>query len=199
MAWGIGPFRRRFFVKIITSRFGELQVNSDDLITFRDGLLGFDNLKRFFVVDPGDNTFILWLQSADDGKVAFPIIEPQIFAHDYDVQLTPFEINNLGLDNPGDARVYSILTITQDITEMTANLKAPIVINNKNKLGKQVILQDSKLSVKHEMYKELRRSIVNYASDDSRRTTVDVGVGVTLNPAATSKPAQPEAKPNELN
>jgi flagellar assembly factor FliW len=55
---------------------------------------------------------------------------------------------------------------------MSANLKAPIVINNQKKIAKQIVLQDSKLSVKHEMYKELKTYIVSYSSDDTKRTNV---------------------------
>ena len=68
--------------------------------------------------------------------------------------------------------IYSILTIPSDITTMSANLKAPIVINNSKKIAKQIVLQDNKLSVKYEMYKELKSFIVAYASDDSKRTNV---------------------------
>jgi len=57
---------------------------------------------------------------------------------------------------------------------MSANLKAPIIINNKTKEARQIVLQDSKLEVKYSMYKELKTYIVNYNSDDSRRTTVEI-------------------------
>ena len=158
---------------IKTTRFGELEVNKSDIINFTDGLLGFENLKKYFVVDPGDNTLILWLQSAEDDKIAFPIIEPKIFSPDYIARLTPFELAALELESLNNAKIYSILTIPANVTEMSANLKAPIVINNNKKIAKQVVLQDSKLSVKHEMYKELKTYIVNYSSDDSKRTNVN--------------------------
>lgn len=158
---------------IKTTRFGELEVNKNDIISFTDGLLGFENLTKYFVVDPGDNTLILWLQSAEDEKIAFPIIEPKIFSPEYIVKLTPSELATLELETLNNAKIYSILTIPQNVTEMSANLKAPIVINNSKKIAKQVVLQDSKLSVKHEMYKELKTYIVNYTSDDSKRTNVN--------------------------
>ncbi len=157
---------------INTTRFGELNVNNNDVITFNEGLLGFENLTKYFVVDPGDNTLILWLQSVDDANVAFPIIEPKIFSPDYIVKLTTLELQTLGLESVNNAKIYSILTIPQNVTEMSANLKAPIVINNQKKIAKQIVLQDSKLSVKHEMYKELKTYIVNFTSDDSKRTNV---------------------------
>lgn len=159
-------------MKILTSRFGELEVDKKDIITFNEGPLGFDNLKKFFVVDPGDQTLILWLQSIDDEKVAFPIIEPKIFRPDYSVKLLPAELASLKIESLSEASVYTILTIPQTVTDMTANLKAPIIINNATKSARQIVLQDNKLEVRFEMYKQLKTYIVNYTSDDSNRTTV---------------------------
>lgn len=158
---------------INTTRFGELQINEQDVLSFKDGILGFENLKKFIVVDPGDSTLILWLQSLDNSEVAFPIIEPKIFKPDYVAKLLPIDMDAISLESVNEAKIYTILTIPQDLTQMSANLKAPIVINNKMNLAKQVVLQDSKLPVQFEMYKDLKTYIVNYSSDDSKRTTVE--------------------------
>lgn len=157
-------------MKINTTRFGELEVEKKDVIVFKEGLLGFENLKKFFIVDPGDQTLILWFQSAEDPATAFPIIEPKIFQPNYIVKLLPAELNSLDLESINDASVYTILTIPKVVSEMSANLKAPIVINNKTKIARQIVLQDSKLEVRCKMYKELKKYIVSYASDDSTRT-----------------------------
>ncbi len=163
-------------MNIKTTRFGQLEVNPNDVITFSEGLLGFENLKKYFVVDPGDSTLILWLQSTEDEKVAFPIIEPKIFKPDYIAKLLPADLNGLELDTLQTAKLYSILTIPANVTEMSANLKAPVVVNSAKKVGKQIVLQDSKLSVKHEMYRELKTYIVSFSSDDARRTTFDSSI-----------------------
>ncbi len=165
-------------MKIKTTRFGELEVNPNDIVTFSEGLLGFENLKKYFVVDPGDSTLILWLQSTEDEKVAFPIIEPKIFKPDYIAKLLPADLNGLDLESLQTAKLYAILTIPANVTEMSANLKAPVVINSNKKVGKQIVLQDSKLSVKHEMYKELKVYIVNFSSDDARRTTFEPSIAL---------------------
>jgi flagellar assembly factor FliW len=165
-------------VKVKTTRFGELEVNPSDIVTFSEGLLGFENIKKYFVVDPGDSTLILWLQSTDDEKVAFPIIEPKIFKPDYIAKLLPADLNGLDLESLQSAKLYCVLTIPANVTEMSANLKAPVVVNSAKKVGKQIVLQDSKLSVKHEMYRELKTYIVNFSSDDARRTTFESSITV---------------------
>ena len=167
-------------MKIKTTRFGELEVNQTDIVTFTEGLLGFESLKKYFVVDPGDSTLILWLQSTEDEKVAFPIIEPKIFKPDYIAKLLPADLNGLELESLQTAKLYSILTIPANVTEMSANLKAPIVINSSKKVGKQIVLQDSKLSVKHEMYKQLKMFIVNFSSDDARRTSYEPSISLEV-------------------
>jgi flagellar assembly factor FliW len=159
-------------VKITTSRFGELEVDKKDIIEFTEGLLGFENLKKFFIVDPGDQTLILWLQSVDNPDTALPIIEPKIFQPNYLIKLLPVELNSLSLENLQNASVYTVLTIPQNVTEMSANLKAPIIINNKTKHARQIVLQDSKLEVRFKMYMDLKKYIINYTSDDSKRTNI---------------------------
>ncbi len=184
-------------MKVNTTRFGELQVNQEDVINFSDGLLGFEGLKQFFVVDPGDSTLILWLQSIEDSKIAFPIIEPKIFKPEYVAKLLPADMASIKLESLSDAKIYSILTIPSQITEMNANLKAPVVINNTKKIAKQIVLQDNKLSVKYEMYKELKSYITAYTSDDSKRTNVEAPTAEAPTVNNESIPAKRSEQINE--
>ncbi|MGZ3650221.1 MAG: flagellar assembly protein FliW [Bdellovibrionota bacterium] len=144
-------------MKVNTSRFGVVEVADTDVMEFSDGLLGFEHLKRFFIVDPADETLILWLQSADLADVAFPILEPKLFKGDYKVRLSANELRSLRIDatNKKDTLVYCILTIPAEVSAMTANLKAPIVINTTSRQARQVVLQENEYSVKFAMYKEL--------------------------------------------
>jgi flagellar assembly factor FliW len=144
-------------MKVNTSRFGILEVADADIVQFQDGLLGFESLKRFFIVDPADDTLILWMQSVDSADVAFPVLEPKIFKADYKVRLSGNELRSLQIDSASnkDTLVYCILTIPADVTTMTANLKAPIVVNTKAQIARQVVLQENEYSVKFSMYKEL--------------------------------------------
>lgn len=188
-------------MKVNTTRFGELEVEKKDIITFTEGMLGFEELKEFFVVDPGDQTLILWLQSSQDSEVAFPIIEPRIFKPDYKITLLPIELNSLKLEGLNDASVYTILTIPGDVQQMTANMKAPIIINNKTKNARQIVLQDNKLEVKYEMYNELKKYIVSYHSDDSKRTNTQQPQAVTstqVNEVTNESSVSDTRKENQL-
>lgn len=150
-------------MKVHTSRFGALEVNDTDIISLAEGLMGFEDLNRYFIVDPSDDTMILWFQSMDRPEIAFPILEPKIFRPDYRVRLSANELRLLKLDSVAkpETLVYSILTIPEDPRGMTANLKAPIVVNVKENIARQVVLQENEYSVKCSMYKELLTLIMS--------------------------------------
>jgi flagellar assembly factor FliW len=186
-------------VKIQTTRFGELQVNRKDILQFVEGPFGFEQLTRFFIVDPGDDTLILWLQSTTDASIAFPIIEPKIFKPDYTARLLPGELASIELENLSDALIYCILTIIPNqISSMSANLKAPIVINTKTNKCRQIVLQDNKLPIKYEMYKELKQRFVHLVSDDAMRTKVNLPSSSDQGIADSTDPLSSASNKSEL-
>ena len=165
-------------MKIKTIRFGELEVSSDEIITFPEGILGFPELPRYCLVDPGDDTLILWMQSLDDANVAFPVLEPKIYKNDYIVKLSSQELKQLRLENINQSIVFTILTIPKDVTQMTANLKAPIVVNLSQQVGRQVVLQENEYTLKHLMFRELKAQLATIeatkaaqAGGETRRAT----------------------------
>jgi flagellar assembly factor FliW len=151
-------------VIIKTGRFGQLEVGEDEVISVPQGILGFPEYRKFCLVDPGDDTLILWLQSLDNSEIAFPILEPKIFKGDYAARLSAVELRELKLESINQSAVFSILTIPEDVTQMTANLKAPVVINLMGQIAKQVVLQENEYTIKHEMFKELRAHLVTIRS-----------------------------------
>jgi flagellar assembly factor FliW len=151
-------------VIVKTGRFEQLTIDDGDVITIPAGVLGFPEYTRFCLVDPADETLILWLQSLDNPDIAFPLLEPKIFKNDYSVRLSAAELRELKLENVNQSAVFSILTIPADVTQMTANLKAPIVINLRENIAKQVVLQENEYSIKSLMFKELRSHLITIQS-----------------------------------
>ncbi len=143
-----------------TGRFGQLTVGDDEVIEIPQGILGFPELKKFCLVDPADDTLILWLQSMERPEVAFPVLEPKVFRPDYAARLSAAELRELKLENINQSAVFSILTLPEDVTQMSANLKAPIVINLKQQVARQVVLQENEYTIKHLMFKELRAHLM---------------------------------------
>jgi flagellar assembly factor FliW len=156
-------------VIIKTGRFGQLVINEEEAIQVPTGILGFPEYTKFCLVDPSDDTLILWLQSLENPAIALPLLEPKIFKPDYTARLSAAELRELKLENINQSAVFSILTIPEDATLMTANLKAPLVLNLKEKVAKQVILQENEYNIKHPMFRELRAHLITMNSQKRSR------------------------------
>ena len=150
-----------------TGRFGQLTIQAEELIKIPSGIMGFPELTEFCLVDPNDDTLILWLQSTQNASFALPVLEPKIFMPTYAARLSAAELRELKLDNVNQSAVFTILTIPADVTQMSANLKAPIVINLKEQIARQVVLQENEYGIKHAMFKELRMHLVTLRSNKS--------------------------------
>lgn len=158
---------------IKTGRFGQLSINEEDVISIPSGIMGFPDYTRYCLVDPGDDTLILWLQAIDNPEIAFPVLEPKIFKPDYVVRLSGAELRELKLDNINQSAVLSIITIPQDVSQMTANLKAPVVLNLKEQIARQVVLQENEYPIKQLMFKELRTHLITiFAQKNPRQQPV---------------------------
>ncbi|WP_069650366.1 flagellar assembly protein FliW [Caloranaerobacter ferrireducens] len=143
-------------MKLNTKHFGEIEIDEDSIITFSDGLLAFEEQKRFVIINnPDEEIPFKWLQSIDNPNLAFVIINPFLFKKDYEIDIPQSVIDKLDIKEEKDILVYSIVVVPEDITKMTANLVGPIIINSKNKLGKQIILEDSRYTTKHLILDEL--------------------------------------------
>lgn len=140
-----------------TTRFGSIDVVDNDIITFPEGMLGFSKIHQYVLVERVDESLFLWLQAVKKPSVAFPLLEPQIFEMNYRVDMPDEDQKMLGLSALNHAKVFAIITIPSDPTKMTANLKAPIVINLKNRMAKQVILHSSDYPIRKAIFGELQQ------------------------------------------
>jgi len=144
-------------MKLITKHFGEIEIEQNKIINFIDGIPGFEDQKRFIVIDnPDDTVPFKWLQSIDEPELAFIIINPFIFKEDYEFDLPKHLIEKLKIKEEKDVVVYSIVVIPDDITKMTANLAGPIIINANEMLGKQIVLDDNRYTTKHYILEEAK-------------------------------------------
>lgn len=140
-----------------TTRFGSIVVEEEDIITFPEGMLGFSKINKYVLVERVDDSLFMWLQAVKKPSVAFPLLEPQIFEMNYRVELAEEDRDTLQLKNLKHAKVFAIITIPSDPTKMTANLKAPIVVNLKNRLAKQVILHMADYPIRKSIFNDLQR------------------------------------------
>ena len=131
-----------------TSRFGKLEVTSDKIITFPEGILGFPDAKRYILMDYKD-TLLKWLQAVDDPDVAFIVIPPQEIVTDYTLKIENKIQKFLEVETEDDIIVFVIIRV--DGENITANLQGPLAINSINKKGVQLIIDEPGASCKTQL------------------------------------------------
>lgn len=117
-------------------------------VVFEKGLPGFESHKNFEINDIEENQKFKVVNSLDDKSVGFIAVSPFDINKDYEIKLDADTINSLKIDNPEEVLLLNIVTLGKKLEDSTVNLKAPLVISVKNKLGVQLILQDDKYDIK---------------------------------------------------
>lgn len=131
-------------VCIRTSRFGEVSVLPERLLTFVAPILGFSQHKEFALLDHHDDSPFKWLQAIADPDLAFVVTMPALFELDYEFMLPEEAVQLLGLKTPEEVLVLTLVTIPEENpVKMTTNLLGPIVVNLTTRQAMQLILQDS--------------------------------------------------------
>lgn len=145
-------------MKIKSKRFGEIEVREDRTIKLEGGLLGFqNNMEKFFLVDDPEDpgSPFKWLISVDDPEYGFLVTDPGIFYNDYIVELSKEDRAAIGLTSEEEASVLTLLTIPRDARKITANLRAPLIINSRTMTGRQVVLTNDKYTTKHFVFVQI--------------------------------------------
>jgi len=167
-------------VIINTSRFGRVELQDNDVLTFPEGLLGFADLRQFVLLDDPSDEIFAWLQSCESPQIAFPVLEPELFSESYKVTLTKSDLEALKLQSQAKARYFSIVTIPDDPTQMTANLKAPIVVNVSEKIARQCVLQDNNLAIREPIFTKLQQRVVQNPSVSIKNQSAGMDVAIKL-------------------
>jgi flagellar assembly factor FliW len=133
----------------LQTRFNEtLEINESDILKFEQGLPGFEDENKFILI-PMEGTPFSILQSIESPDLAFVTADPFAFFKEYDFELSDSVQEQLSIEEPSDVFVQVIVTVSEPFEKSTANLQAPIVINQKRKLGKQVVLTDTNYQTRH--------------------------------------------------
>lgn len=141
----------------LQTKIGTLQVQEHDIIQFPTGILGFADLHRYVLVEQEDS-FFSFLQSVDEPALAFIVMMPELVCCQYSVKLNEEEIELLQFSSPEDGKVYAIVTVPENVAEMTVNLQAPVVINSKNRLGAQIVVPEGPYHTKHNVLAEMQKN-----------------------------------------
>lgn len=139
---------------IDTAKFGEIEIEESRIFDFVMPIIGFNELKKFTIIDTSKDTLFKWLQSIEDPSLAFPIISVASFDYDYNIDLSDAVVKTLDIKNPESLLVMNITSIPQDNPRgTTINLLAPLIFNLDNLTAGQIVLSGSGYDISYPMFK----------------------------------------------
>jgi len=136
-------------MKLNTTRFGAVDVDSDLILTFTQPIIGFPEHRRFVFIPVQEGGAVKWLQSVESGELAFLVMDPRAVVPDYQVELAAAELAELAAESVDGLEVYTLVVVPQDRSLVRTNLKAPILVNPRQRLAKQTILERSDYPVQY--------------------------------------------------
>jgi flagellar assembly factor FliW len=120
---------------IKTLQFGEITIEPKHVFYFDNGLLGFEELRRFVLIHEEETAPFKWLISLEEPEIGFPLLSPWHLDIEYDPG------NNYNLEK---LVFFNVITLEDELGRMTANMKAPIILDVFEQTGLQVILPKDK-------------------------------------------------------
>lgn len=125
-----------------------MQYEENNVITFAKGIPGFDELKKFILINLEEYEPFKLMQSLEDDDISLIVTSPYEFFGDYEIKLSDETTKNLEIKHPEEVMVLTTITLNSDVQKITTNLQGPIIINTSNNFGEQIILDNSKYRVK---------------------------------------------------
>ena len=141
--------------KINTLRFGELEIEEQDVVRFADGIPAFEDEHEFVVLPYEEGTPYMFLQSMATPELAFLMTDPFVFFSDYSFELDDENMDKLEIKTMDDVLVCTLISIPRSgVADMTTNLLAPVVINRHTMQAKQIVLEKTQYTTKHRLFPE---------------------------------------------
>jgi flagellar assembly factor FliW len=135
-------------MKFISKVHGEMQYEENNIITFNKGIPGFNELKKFVLLDLKEYEPFKLLQSLENDEISLIVTSPYEFFEDYEIKLGEETIKNLNIESTEQVMILTTVTLNSDVKKITTNLQGPIVINTSYNFGEQIVLDNSKYKVK---------------------------------------------------
>lgn len=144
---------------INTKHFGEIDLDESKIIHFPEGVLGFEELKDYTLIydnEDGNRPDISWLQSIEEPAMAMPVISPFIIMPEYNPEVEDELLKPIGQITDENLVVLVTITVPTDVTQSTANLKAPFIINSDTRQAVQIIVENNEYEIKYRFYEILK-------------------------------------------
>ncbi|MBQ3586404.1 MAG: flagellar assembly protein FliW [Synergistaceae bacterium] len=141
-------------MKLETERFGEVSYSQEEILSFPRGIPAFETNHSWILIGRDDSA-IKWLQSLDNPELALPVTSPDAIQPDYNARIPDDELQLIGSKNYSDLALLIVVSIPESAPwNMTANLRAPILINLKTHKAVQVIALNEEYPIRHIVFPE---------------------------------------------
>ncbi|KEZ48751.1 flagellar assembly protein FliW [Metabacillus indicus] len=137
-----------------TKYHGTVDVDEGEKLKFEHGIPGFLDESSFILLPLEEDSSFFILQSVQSPSTAFVVTSPFFFFKNYEFEIDEASKEALSIESEKDVEVYVILTVTDPFNASTANLQGPVIINRKQKTGKQLILSGTDYTTKHRLWEE---------------------------------------------
>jgi flagellar assembly factor FliW len=108
-------------------RFGTVEISEEEVIEFPRGLVGLGGLN-YTLLNRNPGTDFRWLHCVEDPALALPVVPPERFFPDFKLELNDEDRTEAGIEDLSQATVYVTVRADPNPFEITANLRAPLVI-----------------------------------------------------------------------
>ena len=125
---------------ITTSRFGAIQITKKDLLRFPQGLVGFEECRSWVLLADGGISAVGWLQSTTQDELVVAVVSPRRFVPDYRFHVSRQQLGLIQLEDVD--RAFVLVIVAKTTGSLTANLKAPVIVNLDRRLGCQIVVED---------------------------------------------------------
>lgn len=146
-------------MELKTPQLGILHYEEKEVFLFTEGLYGFEHLKRFLLIPGKIDSVFEYLQSIEDVHVTFILAAPNDIVEDYILTIAQSDMGKVKATSEIDLQDYVIVTVPENIEEISVNLLGPIVINKRLKIGGQLISQNSEHSTKYKIFKQVQAKV----------------------------------------
>lgn len=139
-------------MNIQTRFFGDIEINEEEIFVFPEGILGFEDSRKFVLLDVPKNDIFKVLQDVERKYVSFIIAVPWGIQGGYDISIPDEDLLRIKIQRKEQVLVMNIVTMPEAMEKSTINLLAPIVMNVEAKLGRQYVLSEGRYTTKHPLY-----------------------------------------------
>jgi flagellar assembly factor FliW len=141
-------------ITIQSQALGQVDVAPESVLTVCEPIAGFPDCSSYALLEHvrsnGEASgSVFWLQAVERPYQAFVVTDPWGVFSEYSPEISDADAAQLGLSSFEDARVFAILTVPANPSEITVNLRAPIVVNVARRTAKQVVLLNDEYHTRH--------------------------------------------------